>query len=111
MKNITKKLLVAGALAAMTLPLIGLAQTPTPIPERNLSYGDIIRIIDNIANILFGLMVAVSVFYVLWAAWEYMNGKVDEAKPRLLNAGIALAIGLLSKLLPKVVFALLGNVV
>ena len=40
-----------------------------------------------------------------------MQGELDDAKPRLLNAGIALAIGLLSKLLPKVVFALLGNVV
>ncbi len=93
------------------VPLIGLAQTPQPIPERNLGYGDVIRIIDNVANILFGLLVAVSVFYVLWAAWLYMQGEVDDAKPRLLNAGISLAIGLLSKLLPKVVFALLGNVV
>ncbi len=111
MKNFTKKLMAVGAMAMIMVPLIGLAQTPTPLPDRNLSYGDVIRIIDNLANILFGLMVAVSVFYILWAAWMYIQGKeIDEAKDKLLYAAIGLAVGLLAKLLPKVVFALLGNI-
>ena len=109
MKNFTKKISIASALAAATLPLISLAQTALP-DNQNFGYAQVIAILGKAADVLFGLMVAVSVFYIIRAGWYYIQGeKVDDAKQSLLNAGIGLAIGLLAKIIPKIVLALVGT--
>ena len=112
MKNLTKKLLVAGAIATMAMPFIGLAQGAPPIPDRNLSYGGVLGILGSLADMLFGLMIAVSVFYILWAAWLYLQGeKVEDAKLKLIYAGVGLAVGLLAKIIPNAINAILRGVV
>ncbi len=116
MKNLSKKIVVAGVVALTLMPILGLAQFQTQgaptLPTENLTYGRVIAIIDNIANVMFGILVALSVFVVLWAAWLYLGvgGKQDPeaAKTMLVYAVIAIAVGLLAKLLPQVVYILIG---
>ncbi len=85
----------------------GQGSTPPPLPTPDLSYTGLIKTINGIANVLFAILVVLTVIFLIWAAWKYLNGAGDEAKGMIINAAIAIAIGLLARGLPLLVKSLI----
>ena|SRR3989304_2690876 len=107
MKSLIKHAAVVATIALVASPLMGFAQPR--LPQETLTYSRVTAIIDNVANILFGLLLAVTVFYVLYAAFLYLQGSdVDKAKTQLIYAAIAIAIALVAKGLPTLVYSITG---
>lgn len=112
-----KKALKALATAAgMILPLASMAATgitPPPVPDVQLNYSSVTGLIGTIANWIFGILLAVSIIYILFAAYDYLSGddaKIETAKKRLLSAAVAIGIALLAKGVGSLVASLLSGV-
>lgn len=54
------------------------------------------RLATSVANFIIGIIVAFSVFGVLWGAFDFLRGKPDDGAKRIKNSIIALVIALLS---------------
>ena len=72
------------------------------------SGGDVLLIIKNISNWVFAFMMALSVIFILMAAFEFIaNGgepaKVNEARQRLIWAAVGIVIALLANSFPTVI--------
>jgi len=68
--------------------------------------------IDTIANYLLGLLIAVSVFFVLYAAYLYLSSgggekETTSARNYLIYAAVAIAVGLFAKAIPGIVDSIL----
>ncbi|MEK7512780.1 MAG: hypothetical protein AAB601_01115 [Patescibacteria group bacterium] len=111
------KKVVAGALAAaaVMVPLAALAQGVTPpAPSFNVNitgYGGVISFINNIiGGWLFGLLMALAVIFLLYAAFLYLTAggddtKVATAKKIIVYAVVAIVIALLAKAIVTVLIA------
>lgn len=105
----TKRVLYFFAFAASLAPSFVFAQPK--IPKADLTYGSVVGIIDTIAKWIFGIFLAVSIIYILWAAYLYLSGddkKIAEARGRIIAAGVAIGIALLARGVGVLVGSLLG---
>ncbi len=110
MKGLIKKIAVAAVITASLAPLASFAQPQLPLTTPISSYGGLINFLGRIANMIFGILVAVTVFFMLRAAWMYLNAKdLDKAKDQILYAAVAIAVGLLAKGLPLLVDSIIGT--
>ncbi len=105
-----KKALIYISAAAMftTLlaPVASFGQAPE-LPVVDLSYQGLLNTINGIASILFAILVVLTVIFLIWAAWKYLNSDADGAKGMIINAAVAIAIGLLARGLPFLVRSLI----
>lgn len=79
-----------------------------------ITLNDLERIIINIANVLFFLLVISTTFFVLYAAYLYLTsgGEAEttkKARNYIIYAAIALAIGFFARALPGVVAGVVGG--
>lgn len=104
-----RKIFCFFAFAALLAPSFVFAQPR--IPDANLTYGSVASIIGTIANWIFGIFLAVSIIYILWAAYLYLSSEeknIVEARSRIIAAAVAIAIALLAKGVGVLVGSLLG---
>ncbi|MDO8302682.1 MAG: hypothetical protein Q7T18_05535 [Sedimentisphaerales bacterium] len=70
-------------------------------------------LILSIFDWLFYALIIVTIFFVLMAAFKYLTadgdpGKVSEASKQLLYAAIAIVVGILAVVFPKIVASIIG---
>ena len=104
-----KKFLI-GSISAF-LPLMAFAQTQT-VPTVITDYTGVVGIINKVGTWMFGLLLALAVVFLLYAAFTYLRAggdpsKVDEAKNVIIYALIAIVVAVLAKGLIIVV----GNII
>ncbi len=80
----------------LTLPIIGLA-TITPAPEVPFLIG-----LDRIVNIIFTILVAAAVIFVMIGAFQLLTAggdaeKVSQGREKILYAVIAVVVALLAR--------------
>jgi hypothetical protein len=107
MKNIVKTVAFAALVTGLVAPVLSFGQItgPTGLPQTE---GQFLGIVTRLLNYAFAGLVIISVFLMLWAAYKYMTGDDKGAKTQIINAAIALAIGLLARGLPYLVNAIIG---
>lgn len=109
--NTLKKILATGAIVA--LPLMASAQTPIiqPTPPGSDPLGKLFGILNTLTNwMLTGLIVLAGIF-VVYAAYNYLTSagsddKIKAAKDTLIYAAVAVAVGLLAKVVVGIAQAL-----
>ena len=104
MKNLVK----FATIAAATLPLLAFGQVGGINPVIPKQGTDLKGLIDSIANWATGLLIALSVLFVIYAAFLYLTAagnedQVKSAKNIIIYAVIAIVIALLSQLVTGVV--------
>jgi len=93
------------------LPAVALAENTlgTPVKEPN----QIIEFIQTISSWVFAILLAVSVLYILLAAWQYLTSKggegVEKAHKMLAYAAIAIAVAVSAKGIVYVIAKLVGQ--
>lgn len=109
--NTLKKVLVTGAIIA--LPLLAAAQTtiiqptaPTGDPLQKL-----FAILNTLTNWLLTGLIVLAGLFVVYAAYNYLTSggdaeKIGKAKDTLIYAAVAVAIGLLAKVIVGIAQAL-----
>lgn len=103
-------LIVSGLLLSPVVAMaVELNKLETPVKEPN----GIIDFVVNINNWIFSALLAVSVFFILIAAWEYVTSKggegVEKAHKMILYAAVAIIVGVLSKGIVSVIAKLAGQ--
>lgn len=84
----------------LVMPLFAGAQ---PVLDTNITgYSDVTNIIGTVGNWMFGIILALAVIFILYAAFLYLTSggdeeKVGKAKQYLVYAIIAIAVAVLSK--------------
>jgi hypothetical protein len=81
----------------------------TPIKDPD----GIIAFIANVNDWIFASLLAIAVFFILIAAWEYVTSKggegVEKAHKMILYAAVAIVVGVLAKGIVAVIATLAGQ--
>lgn len=84
-------------LASVTAQNLSLAPgVLTPVQPETVNNNTITRTIGFIANIVIGIIAAISVFYIIYGAWEWLNNNPEKGQKTLVNAVIGLIIAILA---------------
>ena len=100
-----KILLTLTIINLLLLPVVSLAVVVSPtetIPTIITTPGDIIVIIDAIANWIFVILLAVAVIFILIAAFQFLTAggapeRVSAARTNLLYAVVGVGVAVLAK--------------
>lgn len=112
-----KKILLASVLFSfLVFPVVGLAGLVAPaegIPETITGAADIINIIDNLANWLFAILLAIAMVFIILAAFQFLTSggdpaRVTSARQSLMYALVGIAIAFLARGLVFLVRFVLG---
>ncbi|MFH1099145.1 MAG: pilin [Candidatus Uhrbacteria bacterium] len=115
---VRKAIATAAAFAAVALPLAALAADPLGInygTATGLSTQDVRTVVSRIINVAMGLLGIVTVVIILYGGFQWMiaggaTEKVEEAKKRIFQGVIGLAIILTSYAIARFVVDQLVNV-
>ena len=120
-KYITLSLLVFIFLFALVMPVLALEDptgtlpTTGGLPEEGLvpdSGDDLVARIGVIGNWVFAIFLAISIIYILMAAFGFVTGGpegVGEARQKLIYAAIGIAIALLAAGFDDIIRAIVTN--
>ena len=109
-----KNLIKIGITLSLLAPLAGFAQggiTPVnPLGEQT----NIITIIDRVSQWALGLLLVLAAVFIIYAAYLYLTAagneeNVGKAKNVIIYAAIAIAVGLLSRVIVFLVRGLIGG--
>ena len=109
-----KNLIKIGITLSLLAPLAGFAQggiTPVnPLSEQT----NIITIIDRVSQWALGLLLVLAAVFIIYAAYLYLTAagteeNVGKAKNVIIYAAIAIAVGLLSRVIVFLVRGLIGG--
>lgn len=81
--------------------------------DNTASRNTIVAIVNIVANALIGLVVIVSVFFIIYAGWMILSGGsegIKEGQKILINAFIGLAVAILSFLIVQYLVGFLDTV-
>ncbi len=100
MKSLSTKAIKAIALSALLLPLLTLAQQPVPQVPLTSTH-QIFALINRVINIIAAVFFLVAIFVIIQAGWMYLNsegdeGKVTEARQKLIYAAVGIAVALIA---------------
>ena len=95
-----KFLLVTTLISLLALPMVSSATNG--IPDIIDDPQDIVDIIENIANWVFAILLALALLFILMAAWQFLSSggdpmRVEKARNNLLYAVIGIAVALLAR--------------
>jgi hypothetical protein len=107
----------------LVTPVLSMAQMPGPtnlpagVPHPINITGDattIYKILGNVINIAFIILMLLAVLFVIWAAFKYLTSggnpeNVEIAQRMLMYAVIAIVIGLLAESVPMIVGTFVQN--
>jgi hypothetical protein len=85
----------------------------TGIDGRATDVDGVREIVIRVANILIGVIAAISVFYIIYGAVLWMNNDAEKGRKVVVNAAIGLVIALISFLITQFVVGaggLIGDV-
>jgi len=112
MKKILKKVAIAGIsfLPLLSFAQIGQIEVGSPITTA----GDFKRLLADVFNWVFGIVLFVSVVMLLVGGFQYVtsggdDGKIKTAKKTLTYAIIGIAIAILSRAIVFVINSLIGG--
>jgi len=112
-----KIIIITFLLGAILMPALGIAAEPPGIfnppaagtgPGTVPSSGDaLLGRIQTISNWVFAIFLAISLIYILLAAFQFVTGggepeKVSEARQKLIYAAIGIAIALIAAGFPQI---------
>ncbi|PIR44111.1 hypothetical protein COV23_01600 [Candidatus Wolfebacteria bacterium CG10_big_fil_rev_8_21_14_0_10_31_9] len=110
MKMIMKKFLGSVALLSLlilpSLVLIDTAYAQVGPPDAQQvyiqTYGDVINIIETIADWMLGILLTLAVIFLIYAAFLYLTAagdstKIDKAKVIIVYAVVAIVVALLAQ--------------
>ncbi|MBI1975020.1 MAG: hypothetical protein HYS57_01515 [Parcubacteria group bacterium] len=108
-----KKLIVASALVSLVVPIFQLAALDT-IPTPVTTFEGLVSMIGYIANVIFTVLLALAVVFILMAAFYYLTAmgaedKLKKAQSVLVWAAVAVAVALLAKAIPLVVRSIVAG--
>ena len=106
-----KKVLVLTSIVSLfLLPVIALGVTdpfaqssdPPPLPERVTTYGGVIGLMSTIGNWMFGILLALAVIFLVYAAFLFLTsqgdpGKTASARNIIIYAVVAIVVAILAK--------------
>lgn len=103
MKRITQYAVVASVLALALAPSLALAVTLPTVPPntggQEITGSSIVRIINDVVQIIVTISVIVAIGFFIWGAISYASGNADGGKEKMTNAAwglfAMLAVGLL----------------
>lgn len=118
LKKVSKAVIGILSLAALA-PVAVFAQiTPTTGPNAPAvvagSYNDVLSIINNAATWLFGILAAIAVVLLIYAAFLFLTSggeeeRVKTARKYVVYALIGLGIGIVAKGIISLIFSFLGQ--
>ena len=87
----------ASGILSLCLPLIASAQVDTLVTSTD----DVIRVLNNVANIIYAVLAGVVVIMFIWAGITFVTAegdptKMEKARNRVLYAVIGIVVGLLA---------------
>lgn len=93
-----KKILPILILASLISPMVALAQATTPALPTNV---DVLEMIANIADVLFWILLAISIVFIVYAGILFVTAagsaeKVEQARHIILYAVIGIIVALLA---------------
>ena len=94
------------------MPLLAAAQGPIAAPASPVtSFQSLLCLIDRIVNAFFWVLIAISIIYILIAAFKYLTAggaeeKIKEANHALIYAGIAIVVAIIAKGIPFLIFSI-----
>jgi len=99
-------------LISSLLPLMAFAQPQVPSGTVT-TYSGVVGIINTIGNWMFGLLLALAVIFLLYAAFLYLtaagdSAKTDKAKDIIIYAIVAIVVAVLAKGIIMVAQSLVG---
>ena len=102
---------ILASISLLVSPILCLAQEAPPGPIGG--YAEIIAIVTRITNWIFGILMAVVVVMILWAAFEFLTAggspeKVGAARQKLTYAVIGIVVALLARSVVPIVKLILG---
>lgn len=105
--KLTSKVSVGLGALSLIMPALASAQLPT-------SAEGVFALGCTIVNLLFGVLIFLTIFFVVLAAFKYLTAggdmeKVKAASHQLLFAAIAIVVALLAKALPSIVTSIVGG--
>ena len=110
-----KKIFVMGSVVAVAvLPLLATAQNLNqPVPVTKHPLDQLVGILNTLTNWLLTAVIVLAGLFVVYAGFTYLQAggdpeKVGSAKNYLIYAAVAIAVGLLSKLIVALAQALVG---
>ena len=101
-------------LGVFLLPYLAVAQGPTTAPRANVTtFDQLIQFINRLAGWFAAIIIAISIFYILYAAYKYLTAagdaeKIKEANHTLIYALVAVGVAILAYALPRLIGSLFG---
>ena len=110
-KDLISKISIGATVASVIMPLLASAQS---LGITTIS--GVFALGCTIINFLFAILIFLTIFFVILAAFKYLRaggdeGKVSEASKDLLYAAVAIVVALLAKAVPSIVGSIVGGTV
>ena len=109
-----KKILKIATIAAAFAPLMVLAANPGGIAPVTQSPYNLQQLIDTVTNWATGLLVAISVLFVIYAAFIYITTSgdpkgVEQAKNIIIYSVVAVVVALVANVVKSIALGLVGK--
>jgi len=112
MKTLSKLswiLLLAPALAGAQYVL-----PESQVLATNTGLGTVLTVICTVASWAFYILMALTVVFIIWAAFKYLTAggeseKVQEANHMIIYAVVAVVVAIVAKYLPRIVAQVMGS--
>lgn len=104
-----KKFLISASAVSLILTPIASAlavdpfnPNPPTLPSNVTTYGGVVGLMSTIANWMFGILLALAVVFLVWAAFLYLtssgdSAKTEKAKNIIVYAIVAIVVAVLAK--------------
>jgi len=88
--------------AAAVGDLIPVGKADPNIGKDRFATGSLYDTLDTVANYVVGFLVIVAIFYILWAAYDFVTSsgseeKVNGARRKIMYAAVGIIVALLAK--------------
>ncbi len=111
MKKIFSLLPLSVLIATRMLPVTSVSAASGIIPEKKVdaelgkdrfNTNDLSTTLNQVANYVVGILIIVAIFYILWAAYDFVTSsgseeKVNGARRKIMYAAIGVIVALLAK--------------
>lgn len=114
MKKNLLQIVTNGSLALLLLPVfasaVGVQKPPTTIGK----FEDLLDKVCTLTDYMFTLLLILSIFFVILAAFQYLTAggdpeKVEGANKQILYAAVAIVIALFARAVPNVIYSFMGS--
>jgi len=92
----------AGSVLAAGTGLIPEGKVDANLNKDRFNTNDLTTTLNQVANYVVGILIVVAIFYILWAAYDFVTSsgseeKVNGARRKIMYAAIGVIVALLAK--------------